>query len=44
MGGIDEAALDKLSLVTEMTKHIRVRSGKFSEVLQVTEACAANSQ
>ncbi|XP_056686919.1 uncharacterized protein [Spinacia oleracea] len=29
MGGIDEAALDQLSLVTEMTKHIRVRaSGK----------------
>ena len=27
MGGIDEGALDKLSLVTEMTKHIRVRSG-----------------
>jgi hypothetical protein len=26
MGGIDEAALDRLSLVVEMTKHIRVRS------------------
>uniref|UniRef100_A0A0E0HIF3 GB1/RHD3-type G domain-containing protein n=1 Tax=Oryza nivara TaxID=4536 RepID=A0A0E0HIF3_ORYNI len=26
MGGIDEAALDRLSLVTEMTKHIRVRA------------------
>ncbi|CAJ1961788.1 unnamed protein product [Sphenostylis stenocarpa] len=26
MGGIDEAALDRLSLVTQMTKHIRVRS------------------
>ena len=26
MGGIDEAALDRLALVTEMTKHIRVRS------------------
>ncbi|KAK8958629.1 hypothetical protein KSP40_PGU011139 [Platanthera guangdongensis] len=25
MGGIDEAALDRLSLVTQMTKHIRVR-------------------
>jgi hypothetical protein len=25
MGGIDEAALDCLSLVTEMTKHICVR-------------------
>lgn len=33
MGGIDEAALDKLSLVTEMTKHIRVRAtpGAFSD-------------
>ncbi|XP_044461707.1 guanylate-binding protein 3-like isoform X2 [Mangifera indica] len=27
MGGIDEAALDRLSLVTQMTKHIRVRAG-----------------
>ena len=27
MGGIDEAALDRLALVTEMTKHVRVRSG-----------------
>ncbi|WIA42000.1 hypothetical protein OEZ86_009298 [Tetradesmus obliquus] len=26
MGGIDEAALDRLSLVTEMTKHIKVRT------------------
>ncbi|GFY91904.1 guanylate-binding family protein [Actinidia rufa] len=26
MGGIDEAALDRLSLVTDMTKHIRVRA------------------
>lgn len=26
MGGIDESALDRLSLVTEMTKHIRVRA------------------
>ncbi|KAI8001577.1 Guanylate-binding protein 4 [Camellia lanceoleosa] len=26
MGGIDETALDRLSLVTEMTKHIRVRA------------------
>uniref|UniRef100_A0A0D9VF86 GB1/RHD3-type G domain-containing protein n=1 Tax=Leersia perrieri TaxID=77586 RepID=A0A0D9VF86_9ORYZ len=26
MGGIDEAALDRLSLVTEMIKHIRVRA------------------
>ncbi|WOK97262.1 guanylate-binding protein 2-like [Canna indica] len=40
MGGIDEAALDRLSLVTEMTRHIRVRStgttkselGQFSPV------------
>ena len=28
MGGIDESALDRLSLVTEMTKHIRVRAGQ----------------
>ena len=28
MGGIDEAALDRVSLVTEMTKHIRVRASK----------------
>ncbi|XP_022723463.1 guanylate-binding protein 6-like isoform X2 [Durio zibethinus] len=27
MGGIDEAALDRLSLVTQMTKHIRVKAG-----------------
>ena len=27
MGGIDESALDRLSLVTEMTKHIRVKAG-----------------
>jgi len=26
MGGIDEAALDRLSLVTQMTKHVRVRA------------------
>lgn len=26
MGGIDEAAIDRLSLVTEMTRHIRVRA------------------
>jgi len=26
MGGIDEAALDRLALVTEMTKHVRVRA------------------
>lgn len=26
MGGIDEAALDRLSLVTQMTKHIRVKA------------------
>ncbi|XWS15786.1 hypothetical protein CRYUN_Cryun34aG0031700 [Craigia yunnanensis] len=27
MGGIDEASLDRLSLVTQMTKHIRVKAG-----------------
>ncbi|KAK9092728.1 hypothetical protein Syun_027639 [Stephania yunnanensis] len=26
IGGIDEAAIDRLSLVTEMTKHIRIRA------------------
>lgn len=26
MGSIDEAALDRLSLVTELTRHIRVRA------------------
>lgn len=26
MGGIDEAALDRLSLVTQMTKHIRIKA------------------
>ncbi|KAL4859356.1 Guanylate-binding protein 5 [Chlorella vulgaris] len=30
MGGIDEAALDRLSLVTEMTKHVRVRAAGSS--------------
>lgn len=35
MGGIDEAALDRLSLVTEMTKHIRVRANKGSFQLSV---------
>jgi hypothetical protein len=32
MGGIDEAALDRLSLVTEMTKHIRVRASSGGAV------------
>lgn len=27
MGGIDESALDKLSMVTQMTRHIQVRAG-----------------
>ena len=30
MGGIDEAALDNLALVTEMTKHIRVKAATSS--------------
>ena len=34
MGGIDEAALDRLSLVTEMTRHIRVKAGSASGELQ----------
>ena len=28
MGGIDEASLDRLSLVTQMTKHIRVKASE----------------
>ncbi|KAI3456220.1 hypothetical protein Pfo_012883 [Paulownia fortunei] len=32
MGGIDEAALDRLSLVTEMTKHIPSELGQFSPI------------
>jgi len=36
MGGIDEAALDRLSLVTQMTKHIGVRaSGGRSSVSEL---------
>jgi hypothetical protein len=31
MGGIDESALDRLSLVTEMTKHVRVKAGQAQE-------------
>lgn len=31
MGGIDESALDRLSLVTEMTKHIHVKAGQRHE-------------
>lgn len=37
MGGIDEAALDKLSLVTEMTKHIRVRASTPSQGASASE-------
>ena len=32
MGGIDEVALDRLSLVVEMTKHIKVKAGKGETV------------
>lgn len=36
MGGIDEVALDRLSLVTEMSKHIRVRaSGGGSSISEL---------
>jgi hypothetical protein len=28
MGGIDEAALERLQLIVEMTKHIKVRTGR----------------
>eukprot|EP00854_Cymbomonas_tetramitiformis_P005191 gene5191-6316_t len=38
MGGIDEAALERLQLIVEMTKHIRVRAGRGStnELAQYT--------
>ena len=41
MGGIDEAALDRLSLVTEMTKHIRVRAGGESGGSQTSDSSDA---
>jgi hypothetical protein len=31
MGGIDEVALDKLILVTEITEHVRVRASSSSK-------------
>jgi hypothetical protein len=34
-GGIDEAALDRLSLVTEMTKHIRARSEESGDAAEL---------
>jgi hypothetical protein len=37
MGGIDEASLDKLWLVTEMTKHIQVRASSSSKGPSVSE-------
>ena len=33
MGGIDEAALDCLSLLTDMTKHIWVRDSKGQTIV-----------
>ena len=43
MGGIDEAALDRLSLVTEMTKHIRVRAaGHGAPILDEVTASEPN--
>ena len=56
MGGIDEAAGDRLSLVTEMTKHIRVRAGaskgapwpsismEFKNIYYSLESCAPAGQ
>ena len=35
MGGIDEAALDRLSLVTEMSKHIAVQADSSENTNQV---------
>lgn len=40
MGGIDEAALDRLSLVTEVTKHIRVRAGSAAGESSAQELAA----
>lgn len=37
MGPIDEAALDRLSLVTQITKHIRVRAGGPATGAQLPE-------
>eukprot|EP00899_Mesostigma_viride_P008802 jgi/Mesvir1/17923/Mv12986-RA.1 len=41
MGGIDEAAIDRLSLVTEMTKHIHVRASGGEEGKDAGPASAA---
>jgi hypothetical protein len=41
MGPIDEAALDRLSLVTQITKHIRVRAGGAAAGTHVCCATAA---
>eukprot|EP00959_Pyramimonas_sp_CCMP1952_P401516 8413219-Pyramimonas_sp.AAC.1 len=35
MGGIDEAALDRLSLITEMTKHIHVRAQSGEDSMEL---------
>lgn len=44
MGGIDEAALDRLSLVTEMTKHIRVRASGGKPYIKSTLLCQQQLQ
>lgn len=33
MGSIDESSLDKLSLVTDMTRHIRVKAKEAGELI-----------
>lgn len=43
MGGIDEAALDRLSLVTEMTKHVRVRAGAAAGMASKQFSSASNA-
>lgn len=43
MGGIDESALDRLSLVTEMTKHIRVRAGAGETGTSAVKNCLFQS-
>lgn len=40
MGGIDEAALDRLSLVTKMTQHIRVRAANNGALHSAACVCS----
>ena len=42
MGGIDEAALDRLSLVTEMSKHIAIQADSSENTNQVGSLLRVN--